>query len=40
MSNVWGDTKQQQVLALPRLGCSLRRIDEATLGAPPLEPFR
>jgi serine phosphatase RsbU (regulator of sigma subunit) len=30
MSNVLGDTKQQQVLALGRLGWSLRRIEEAT----------
>ena len=28
MSNVLGDTKQQQVLALGRLGWSLRRIEE------------
>ena len=30
MSNVLGDTKQQQVLALGRLGWSLRRIEQAT----------
>src|SRR2546426_11585922 len=30
MSNVLGDNKQQQVLALARLGWSLRRIEEAT----------
>ena len=30
MSNVLGDNKQQQVLALGRLGWSLRRIEEAT----------
>src|SRR2546422_3139439 len=30
MSNVLGDTKQQQVLALGRLGWSLRRIEHAT----------
>jgi len=30
MSNVLGDSKQQQVLALGRLGWSLRRIEEAT----------
>src|SRR5207244_11740728 len=30
MSNVLGDTKQQQVLALGRLGWSLRRIEAAT----------
>ncbi len=30
MSNVLGDNKQQQVLALGRLGWSLRRIEQAT----------
>src|SRR5438552_18355591 len=30
MSNVLGDTKHQQVLALGRLGWSLRRIEQAT----------
>jgi hypothetical protein len=30
MSNVLGENKQQQVLALGRLGWSLRRIEEAT----------
>lgn len=30
MSNVLDDTKQQQVLALGRLGWLLRRIEEAT----------
>jgi len=30
MSHVLGDAKQQQVLALGRLGWSLRRIEEAT----------
>lgn len=30
MSNVLGDTKQQQVGAVGRLGWSLRRIEEAT----------
>ena len=30
MSNVLGDDKQQQILALGRLGWSLRRIEEAT----------
>ena len=30
MSNVLGDNKQQQVLALGRLGWSLRRIEHAT----------
>jgi len=30
MSNVLGDNKQQQVLALGRLGWSLRRIKQAT----------
>ena len=30
MSNVLGDNRQQQVLALGRLGWSLRRIEQAT----------
>lgn len=30
MSNVLGDNEQQQVLALGRLGWSLRRIEQAT----------
>ena len=30
MSNVLGENKQQQVLALGRLGWSLRRIEQAT----------
>ena len=34
MSNVLGDDKQQQVLALGRLGWSLRRIEQATDGPP------
>ncbi len=31
MSNVLSDDKKQQVVALGRLGCSLRRIEQATL---------
>src|SRR6185295_3882803 len=30
MSNILGDEKQQQILALGRLGWSLRRIEQAT----------
>jgi hypothetical protein len=32
MSNVLGDNKQQQVLALGRLGWSLRRIEQEGYG--------
>ena len=34
MSNVLSDEKREQVLALGRLGWSLRRIEEATGGSP------